>query len=882
MRSGAAALGGPAKFAAPVATHVIVRPRLLSRLDAGLDCPVTLVAATAGWGKTLLVGSWVAGGAGGREVGWVNLDAADDDVRTFWTVLATALLPVVAGEAAAEGLRRVTGNALETEDLPGEFARAVQRADAPVALVLNDLHEVRSSEAHAGLLRLVERPLPSLSMIVTTRRDPPWPLQRLRLAGLLAEIRAADLRFRPEEAADLFGQLRVGVTASQLDEMIDRTEGWAAGMRLAALHFAESDDVEAAVAAFSGDDHSVANYLLSEVLDKQSPELVGFLEKVSTVDVLCADLADALTGGRNGAAMLAELAASHLFVQALGRPGRWYRLHRLIIDILRARPMPPRERRDLHRRAAEWFERHDMPLDAVRSAIRGALWPLAADLVGTHLVRLVLRNSPREVDQVLSAVPDPVLLAHPDLATGLAGARAAQGITSDVDHLVDAARARAATPAGWRRERLALHQAVIRAARARLVGDFDAMMRAYREVPSDAAALAGLSMSGTEIVPVMILSNLGTAELWTGDLDAAEPHLLAAADPAGRRPALPHINATAHLALLHCERGALDTAETLALQASEAASGAGWASTPQMAGAYLAMARVMFDRGRLEETDTWLGRLADIEARAPEPHVTLARALVLAAIREAAGDPERALSGLRAVAAQLRSWAPPLPLREQWLMTEAALLARCGDLPSARAQLERAEVPRTGAGAVAAVRVHLLVGETAAAEAALAREPETDPAPRQRVGRGVVGALAATRSADSARALAHIEDALLAAAPYGLRQPFLGEPGLRELLTRRIEQGSAATEFTLDLLATMTGGPASDGSAARRALVEPLTERERTMLRYLASALSNPEIATELYVSVNTVKTHQRAVYRKLGTRGRRDAVRRARELELL
>jgi LuxR family maltose regulon positive regulatory protein len=179
-------------------------------------------------------------------------------------------------------------------------------------------------------------------LLATTRRDPPWPLQRLRLAGLLTEVRDADLAFRSDETEALFAQLPVDLAAEQLERLTERTEGWAAGLRLAALPIRGSEDVDATVRTFSGNDHSVAGYLLDEVLDRQSPELSAFLERISMVDLVCADLADALTVGRDGAAMLAELAASHLFVQAIGRPGRWYRLHRLIVDILRAGPMPAR------------------------------------------------------------------------------------------------------------------------------------------------------------------------------------------------------------------------------------------------------------------------------------------------------------------------------------------------------------------------------------------------------------------------------------------------------------------------------------------------------------------------------------------------------------
>ncbi|PVZ05400.1 LuxR C-terminal-related transcriptional regulator [Actinomycetospora cinnamomea] len=869
-----------AEHAAPVATHVVERPRLHALLDRAVaDAAVTLVVGPAGWGKTLLVGSWLASGAGGRQPAWVTLGPGHDDPRTFWTALARAVGPG-AGPAATAALRRLDGVG-DPEELPGVFARALRTADRPVVLVLDDLHEVTSPAVHAGLRSLVERPVPSLALVATTRRDPPWPLTRLRLAGLLAEIRPDDLAFRDDEAAALFAQLGVPADGGHVHEMVARTGGWAAGMRLAALDLATRPDVDAAVAAFSGDAHSVSGYLLEEVLDRQTPELLAFLEQVSAVDLVCADLADALTGRDDGAALLAELSASHLFVQALDHPGRWYRLHRLVLDLLRARPVPRRTRRDRDRRAAVWFRRHGMPLEALRSSVHGELWALAADVLAAHLVSLVLRGSAEEVARILGGVPHPVLLERPELATALAGARITTGDTTQVRTLVDAARRGAGELGEGRRQRLAVHHGLIEAARARVSGDLEALARAYRTVTLDVATLDRWGVLDAEIVPAVVLTNLGTAELWLGDLEAAEAHLRRTAEAAGSGgpPALPRVNAASHLALLACERGELDTAAARAREVIATATGSGWAQTPQVAPAYLAMARLTVDRDELSDTDLWLGRLADVEEIAPEPHVLLARSLVLASRRDAADDREEALERLRVAGARTGTWTPPRPLAEQWRLGEADLLARGGNPEAARALADRLGAPRTEAGRVAAALLRLHLGDEGV-EHALGTTVAS-ALPRVRVGACVVAAAARRRAGDPERALDLLEQALLAAAPDGLRRPFLAEPSLTDLLRRRIDRGSGAASFAVDLLERLTG-TTPDPAVRRRALAEPLTEREATMLRYLASTLSNAEIAAELYVSLNTVKTHQRSVYRKLGATGRREAVRRARTLGLL
>jgi LuxR family transcriptional regulator, maltose regulon positive regulatory protein len=297
-------------------------------------------------------------------------------------------------------------------------------------------------------------------------------------------------------------------------------------------------------------------------------------------------------------------------------------------------------------------------------------------------------------------------------------------------------------------------------------------------------------------------------------------------------------------------------------------------------GAYLTMAQVVLDRGGTDEADEWLERIADVTALGPEPHVRLAAGILLAARREAAGDREAALAGLRGQS-DLASWRPPPGLRERWMITEAALFAGAGDDAAARELLERMGRATTREGMLAAARVHLLLGDQSAAEAIWERASRAVHA-RGQVAAAVLDTLLAVAGGDEDRAVDRLEDALVAAVPWSLRRPFLADSGtLRPLLERRIERGSAVPEFALDLLERV-----SDGSAAvpeiRRALIDPLTGRERTVLRYLASTLSNAEIAAELYVSVSTVKTHQRALYRKLGATGRRDAVHRARLLHQL
>ncbi|MFC5235202.1 LuxR C-terminal-related transcriptional regulator [Pseudonocardia zijingensis] len=872
----------PEKFAPPVVTDVVDRPRLVPRA-----APVTVVAATAGWGKTIFAASWLEA-AGPGNGAWVSLEETDDDPHAFWSAVATGLMPVV-GQRAAEVLRKVAAGAADVEDLPGAVVAALRLATRSTVLVLDNLHEIRSPRVHEALVRLAERP-PPFRLLVTTRRDPPWPLARLRLAGLVAEVRAADLAFRTDEAADLFARLGVGVTAAQLEQLVERTEGWPAGLRLVALHLAaiddaavedaSADDLDAAVRAFSGQDHSVAGYLLTEVLDRESPGTIAFLETISVVDLVRGDLADALTGRGDGSRVLADLAASHLFVQAVGRPGRWYRLHRLIADILRARPAPRRERRDLHRRAAEWFRAHDMPLDALRSAVAGELWPLAAELAGTHAFKLVLAGRARAVEGTLTRVPRPALAAHPEITASLALARVALGSDTEVATLIDLGRAGSADVAARRAARAAVLLDVSASGLARIAGDWERALAAYRSLPLEPDALAALGMAGAEAVPVIVANNRGTAALWAGDLGAAEHHLSLAVGIHLDGLAISQLNASAYHALLRCERGELDAAEAEALRVVGTAVDNGLEQAVQCVGAYLTLARVVLDRGGTDEADPWLDRVADVVALGAEPHVRLAAAIVLAERREAAGERAAALLALRSPG-DLAGRRPPPGLRERWMAAEAALLARAGRGAAARELLERMGRPTSDEMLLAAAQVHLLLGGLPEAAALRASAAAASHVRGQVVG-GVFDTLLAAAAGDEDLALDRLEDALVAAAPWSLRRPFLAEaPTVAPLLGRRIEIGSGAAAFAVDLQERMSASQPA-GAATTPALTDPLTGRERTVLRYLASTLSNAEIAAELYVSVSTVKTHQRALYRKLGATGRREAVKRARLLREL
>ena len=471
--------------------------------------------------------------------------------------------------------------------------------------------------------------------------------------------------------------------------------------------------------------------------------------------------------------------------------------------------------------------------------------------------------------------------AHPELAAGLAAARVVRGIETEVADLIGSGRARLVDLPPRRAARARVLLDLTAGALARLRGDWDGAVALYRSAPVDPVVLNRLGIAEAEIVPVLVHNFLGMAALLDGDLVAAERDLHAATSVDLATPPLSQLNAATYLTLLQCERGELDAAERAALDLVRTAGESGLERAPQIVAAYLAMAWIALDRADPEEVDEWLGRIAAVEAVTPEPHVQIGAALLLAARRAMTGDREPALSGLRAVASEIDAAPLPRAVQERLALAEATLLAGLGDGPRARAILDRLTPPRSAPAVRASARLLLLLGDGAGAAAARARAGPADH-PRGRVDLALLDTALALTADDEETALDRIEEALAVAGPWSLRRPFLGAvPDLAGLLERRVQRGTVVPGFAVDLLERMSGEPVV-APEARRALVDPLTGRERTVLRYLASTLSNAEIAAELYVSVNTVKTHERSLYRKLGVANRRAAVGRARALDLL
>ena len=879
-----AAAGLAAKFSQPVAAGVVSRPALFELLAAGAgDGAVTLLSAAGGWGKTLLVASWLQAHRSPRPVAWVTLDAADRDEDVFWSDVVTALTHATATDpAAAARLRQLAGSPTHGGPmLAVGIAAALAASPNGVLLVLDNLQEVTSPAVHEELLRLVDHPGIRLRLVVCTRHDPPWPLHRLRLEGRLSELRAADLAMGADHAAAMLASTGVELTEPQLAELVARTEGWAGGLRLAGLSLARTSDPDGFLATFSGDERSISDYLLSELLEPAGP-LREFLVPISVVDVVCGDLADALTGRRDSASRLAELAAANVFMQGLARPGRWYRLHRLAADVLRGQLTDPAARRDLHRRAATWYQAQEQPWQALEHAVEGALWPMAAELSGRHVADWVLHGGARRLDVLLSRVPHDVTLAHPELATGLAGARVIHGRGDDLDELADAGRDRLGSLPPPRRARTRVVLDVIDMGRARLAGDMARLLEAIRRLPDRVDGWAGLDLPGWDALAVGVLNNRGTAEFWLGqDADAAA-HLQAAVRDAGAAGATPvRGSAQSYLALLDYQHGDLPAAARRALDTVSELAEIGFAVSPQAAASYLALGGVGVDQDDLADADRWLAAAAQVVARIPEPPVVLTLAALSAQRRASDGDPASGLADLRETLARFAGHEIPPALRDRLTLVEAELCRQDGNIVQAAEHLDHLSQPASAEATAARTRLSLDLDQADSAGPAGNGDLDVDDtSPRRRVERELLAGLLASRAGDASAAFSHLESALVVAGPLQLRRPFLDQAArTAPMLSLQLERGTDAAEFAADLLYRCA---AQHTAPTHSPLVAPLTSRELEVLHHLPSSLEIAEIAATLFVSTSTIKTHLASIYRKLGATGRRDAVRRARTVGLL
>jgi len=868
------------KFALPPEQQGIVpRARLLDALDAAVDRPLTLLAAPPGAGKTALVAAWIAAGRAPGPVAWLSLDPADAERRRFWRAVLEALTRAGAGEPidalASHPQERV-------ELLVGALAGALaDRTEPPIVLVLDDFHEVAES-VRSGVDLLLRRPPAGLRVVIATRADPPLHLGRLRLQDQLAEIRAPDLAFTLPETAAMLAALDVSIGADHVRRLWSHTEGWVGALRLASMSLRGHPEPERFVDDFAGDDRAVSDYLLSEVMSSVSPDDRRFLLRTSIAGVLNGELANALTDRRDGHRRLAELERGGALLAPLDRRGEWYRYHALFSELLRAelRSEWPDQVPDLHRRAAAWLTANGDDACALLHAIEGEAWDLAARLAGERWVDLLIRGEIGALRPLIERLPPEWAATDPELALAMAAALMDRGDDGAAEIQLRRAEATAERVPPERRARFDASLAAVRLYVARVRGDLQTALAAGRTLD----ARGGLDEGAIEAdLRALALANLGIVELWAGHVEAAGRHLehaRGAAAESGRAWIV--LIAVGHLAVQAVVEHDYPRAGRHAREAIALAERHGWERTWPAGAALVALGAAEFLWDRLADATTTLERAREALGGTRERPLRAMLALLRASVLNSAGDPESALAMLGAGTEELRAWPVMPQLAEQFIVLEALLRAQLGGVEHAQRLLDGA--PPSAAISVALAQLSLARGEPEAARTELELwngELEHDRSPTSIQG-CLVDALALDALAQHDGAAVALELALDHTEPGGLRRLPIGfGRSVQPLLRRQLRRGTQHRALVGELLDTLNDSDGEQHSPSPF-VIEPLSPRERAVLRYLPTMMSNQEIASELFVSVNTVKTHLKAIYRKLDVPDRREAVRRARSLELL
>ncbi len=873
---------------------LVPRERLFRQLDAGLESRLTLISAPAGFGKTTLVGAWLAERRT-MPVGWVSLDEGDNDPFRFWRYVISACQACAPGVGATslEQLQRVQRQPFVQnpfEAMLTTFVNELSRLSRRALLVLDDYHLITSPRVHETLADFVEHLPPALHLLILSRNDPALPLARLRVRNELNELRAVDLRFSSEEARVFLERvLSVPLSTEVVEHLQERTEGWVAGLQLASLALrgrATTRDIEQFLVAFSGSQRHLLTYFVTEVLDAQPEPLQMFLLQTCVLDRLSAPLCDAVTGRADSHLLLEELERANLFLEPLDDEQRWYRYHALFAEAMqheaRRRLGADALRAAVHR-ASLWYEQHDLFVEAVEIALGASEFARVADLIEDR----VLRDGRIELHHTfyrwLQQLPEQELHSRPALCFVYAMA-----ILFTHERRAPATRTLLELPLQvaercWRAEgdrpKLGMVQ-TIRALVAWWQDDYRASFARAREalklLPEGDIQWRGMS-----------LLHVGMEEVFMGRLNTARRVVSESCALCEAIGALhPLFAATVLLGNVYVLQGELQQAALLYRQVLARTEGKGKSHDGDRASSLLGLAGLAYEENDLERAEQGARQAEALGRQQGDESLQVHAALLLARIDAARNECERARQMLQEVEARTRTPR----FRREILACQVWLALRAGEPAEARRRFTAYEMCNEDRfhreeEQAALLRARLLIAEGAGHEA---RDllagwlPEAREEGRVRSELETLLLLALARQAASERRGA--EEALLCALELAYMQDycrlFLDEgPALasmlRTLLPTLTEE--PLRTYARGLLHAFAGRPMP--KPQKRALLSP---QEQRVLALLAAGRSRPEIAQELVVSVNTVKTQVSSIYRKLNVARRKDACDAARRLHLL
>lgn len=921
--------------------QVVFRPRLLERLDEGLRqsggfaSKLTLIAAPSGFGKTTLVSAW--GAMQKVPMAWLSLDEGDGDPTRFLTYLVSALrtLPLsgVRGSNAVEGIEPKFGRgvleALQAPQPPPTelilTALLNEIAVIPVnfVLVLDDYHLVDSSAVDDALTFLLEHLPSQMHLLITTREDPQLPLPRLRARGLLTELRAADLRFTPSEAAEFLNSvMALSLSAADIAALEDRTEGWIAGLQLAALAVRGQlstegpHDVSGFVRAFAGDHRYIVDYLVAEVLQRQPEPVRRFLLQTAILDRLNGPLCDAVTEQKEGSARLQALERGNFFLVPLDDRRHWYRYHHLFAQVLYAHLMA--EQRNLvptlHRRASEWYEKNGLASDAVRHAFAAEDFERAADLIELSVPALSKSRQTAALVGWLRALPDELIRARPVLSVTCAHLLLDSGATDGVeDRLRDAERwldasadmgERPGSPAGMvvvddeAFRRLPGAIAVARAGQALARGDLAGTVKYARRVLDLLPENDHLNRGGAA-------GFLGLAAWTGGDLEAAHRAFaegMAHLERAGNLSDV--IGGAVTLADIRIAQGRLRDAMSTYERGLQLATAQGEPVLRGTADMYVGMSELHRERNDLYAATQCLLTSKELGEHTGFPQNRYRRCVAMARIREAQGDPDGALDllseaerlyvspftpNVRPIATfKARVWVAQGKLGQALGWAHERGLSVEDDLSYLR-EFEHITLARVRLAQSGGDHADRFLVEAMGLLDRLLQAAEQGGRKASTIEILALQALAHGMRGDIPAALVPLEHALMLAEPEGYVRIFVDEGRSMAHLLREAAARGIMPDYTAKLRSAFHVGQGKGAgesplptSPASRSLVEPLTERELEILRLFKTELSGPEIADKLVIALSTLRTHTKHIFSKLDVTNRRAAVQRAAELNLI
>jgi LuxR family maltose regulon positive regulatory protein len=877
----------------------------VERLNEGLSSgrKLTLISAPAGFGKTTLVSEWVA--VCQRPVAWLSLDEGDNDPTGLLIYIVAALQTI--GPSIGAGVLRTLQSPQppSAESVLTILLNEITTLPKDFVLVLDDYHVIDSKPLDEALTFLLEHLPPQMHLVIATREDPDLPLARLRARSQMTELRAADLRFTPAEAADFLGRvMALQLTVEDIAALESRTEGWIAGLQLAALSMQGRSDTARFIKSFTGSHHFILDYLVEEVLQRQPEHVRNFLLQTAILDRLSSPLCDALTGQEDGRGMLEALDRGNLFVIPLDDQRQWYRYHHLFAEVLQAHLMEaqPEQISSLHQRASAWYEQNGLPPDAIRHALAARDFERAASLMELAWSAMDLSHQSSTWLGWVKALPDGLVRTRPVLSVGYAWAlldggelEASEARLQDAERLLDTPTDKMVVVDKEQFRSLAASIATARAYRSLALGNVPGAVeyaqQALRLTPED-----------DRVRYIQATSLLGLAQYASGNLEAAE-RSLADFHTNLRKTGeiLTTIGITFLLADIRVALGRLHEAESIYQQSLRLATGQAEPMPSGTADLYRGLGELCIEWGALEAAAQHLLTSQKLGEQAPSTDWPHRLCVSLARLKEAQGDLDGALAVLDEaervfVRAPLPDVRPVAALKARVWLKQGRLAEALGwareqglsvddDIRYTR-EFEYITLARVLLAAGKSDREAGSLDEATRLLGRLLQAAETGGRLGSAIEIRLLQALACQAQDSLPHALAPLERALALAEPEGYARIFLDEgEAMRLLLEEQSRNRSHPLSGYADrLLAAFTQPVAAPTTAIIHQdsdLIEPLSERELEVLKLLRSELSGPDISQQLVVSLNTLRTHTKSIFNKLGVNSRRAAIRRAEELDL-